>query len=126
MSFCLHGIVGPEYSEKIYRWLVNSNRSNGVFYGRTIVGEQRSVWYISAAEISWFQLWMLTGDYEKMREILQTQREYTVTEEYHMMERIVIGQPYYLPWTPNVSAMCRLLWMMLAVDELDKKRSHGA
>ncbi len=122
-KFILNGIIGQEYSDKIYRWLVGSNRSNGVFYGRTIVGEQRSVWYISAAEISWFQLWMLTGDYEKMREILQTQREYTVTEEYHMMERIVIGQPYYLPWTPNVSAMCRLLWMMLAVDELDRKEA---
>ena len=120
-KFIINGIIGLEYSEKIYRWLINSNRSNGVFYGRTIVGEQRSVWYISAAEISWFQLWMMTGNYERMREILRTQREYTVTEEYHMMERIVIGQPYYLPWTPNVSAMCRLLWMMLAVDELDSK-----
>ena len=120
-KFILNDIIGTEYSDKIYRWLVGSNRSNGVFYGRTIVLKENSVWYISAAEISWFQLYQRIGDHEKMREILRTQREYTVTEEYHMMERIVIGDPFYLPWTPNVSAMARLLWMMLAVDELDKK-----
>lgn len=119
-KFILNGIIDPEYSDKIYRWLINSNRSNGVFYGRTIVLNQNSVWYISAAEISWFQLYMLIGDYDKMRQILQTQREYTVTEEYQMMERIVIGQPYYVPWSPNVSAMCRLMWMMLAVDALEE------
>ncbi|MBR3978306.1 MAG: hypothetical protein IKJ94_01620 [Oscillospiraceae bacterium] len=120
-KFILIGALDVSYSDKIYRWLINSNRSNGVFYGRTPVLKEGGVWYISAAEISWFQLWMQIGDYEKAREILRTQRQYTVTEEYCMMERIVIGQPYYVPWSPNVSAMCRLMWMMLAIEELDAK-----
>ena len=120
-KFILIGALDVSYSDKIYRWLINANRSNGVFYGRTPVLKEGGVWYISAAEISWFQLWMQIGDYEKAREILRTQRQYTVTEEYCMMERIVIGQPYYVPWSPNVSAMCRLMWMMLAIEELDAK-----
>ena len=38
---------------------------------------------------------------------------YSMTEEYYMVERYDSADPYFVPWSPNVSASGRLINMML-------------
>lgn len=96
---------------KIYRWLQRTGRCDGGLYGRMQM-PKRTVWYVSAPDYRWFRVWKALGEREKMEEILQEQFRFAMTEEYYMIERYDENQPYFVPWSPNASAMGRTILMM--------------
>ena len=75
------------------------------------------MWYTSAAEYRWFKGWKRYGEREKMQEILDYQLKYFVSPEYTMQERYIESLEYFLPWSPNASAMARTILMMLELEE---------
>jgi len=70
------------------------------------------IWYLSFPDYYWFEIWMKQGNREKAKEILDAQLEHGMTEQYYFAERIDSTDGYYVPWSPNASAMGRALTML--------------
>ncbi len=114
------GFLTKEEAHKLHNGLLNSNRAYKCLYGRMFTSWKRHMWYVSTSEYKWFRAWKRFGETEKMREILDGQFKYAMTEEYTMHERYIEDAPYFSPWSPNASAMGRTILMMLAMEEIDK------
>jgi len=71
-----------------------------------------NIWYLSFPDYYWFEIWMKQGNREKAKEILDAQLEHGMTEQYYFAERIDSTDGYYVPWSPNASAMGRALTML--------------
>ena len=71
------------------------------------------VWYTSISDYDWFKLYNMLGRDAEALEIIQGQIRYSMTDEYYMIERYNDDDPYFVPWCPNVSAMGRLINMLL-------------
>lgn len=71
-----------------------------------------NIWYLSFPDLYWFEIWMQYGYKEKAKEILDAQLAYAMTAEYYFCERIDVTDPYYVPWSPNASAIGRTLIMI--------------
>ena len=71
-----------------------------------------NIWYLSFPDYYWFMIWMKLGNREKAKEILDAQLQHGMSEEYCFTERIDSTDGYYVPWSPNASAMGRALTMM--------------
>ncbi len=74
------------------------------------------VWYTSIPDYDWFIIWNKLGDRTRMKEIIDAQIKYSMTDEYYMFERYNDVDPYFLPWSPNVSASGRLILMLLKYE----------
>jgi len=72
------------------------------------------IWYTSATDYNWFRIWNHFGKTDEMQRIVDAQLRYSMTEEGYMLERYADNDPYYIPWSPNISASGRLLNMLLA------------
>ncbi len=79
------------------------------------------VWYTSIPDYFWFLVWEKLGDCTRMKEIIDAQIKYSMTDEYYMLERYSDVDPYYSPWSPNVSASGRIILMLLKYGRDEKK-----
>ena len=75
------------------------------------------VWYTTNPEYYWFLTWLRLGNRERAEEIIQSQIRYSMTEEYYMIERYADNDPWYGPWSPNVSGNGRMILMLLGIAE---------
>ena len=71
------------------------------------------VWYVSVHENAWFNYFMRNGDRVNAKEIIDGNIKYAMTSEYYMIERYHENDPYFCPWSPNVSANGRTINMLL-------------
>jgi len=76
------------------------------------------VWYVCAHEYGWFQCFKKYGDLDRCREILRDAERYAMSDEYYMLERYHMRDPWYTPWTPNASCSGRMINMLLDMAEL--------
>ena len=71
------------------------------------------VWYVCAQEYGWFKCLMHHGDVERCREIVADNIKFAMSDEFYMIERYHVNDPWYAPWSPNASCSGRLIDMML-------------
>ena len=71
------------------------------------------VWYTTVAEYHFFYTFMKLGDIKRAEEIIESTYKYSMTDEYYMFERYHPRNPYFAPWSPNVSANGRFIQMLL-------------
>ena len=83
-----------------------------IFQGHNADPWAGHTWYTSSADKGWFKAYMVRGEREKAREILEAQMYYGMTSAYYMMERYADNDPYWVPGLPNASANGRLLQML--------------
>ncbi|MBE6930281.1 MAG: hypothetical protein E7463_08380 [Ruminococcaceae bacterium] len=76
------------------------------------------VWYVCAHEYGWFKCFMKHGDLDRCREILRDAELCAMSDEYYMLERYHMRDPWYAPWSPNASCSGRMLNMLLDMAEL--------
>ena len=50
---------------------------------------------------------------DKAQEIIDAEINYSMTDEYYMVERFSDRDPWFVPWSPNASAAGRLILMFL-------------
>lgn len=75
------------------------------------------VWYTSLWDTEWFYIFMKMGDKKRAKEVMEAMINYSMTDELYMIERYHPRNPYFAPWSPNVSASGRLIQMMLDFEE---------
>ncbi len=100
-------IRGGLYSRMPDRNEHGSTRCNLDENGRCVV------WYVCCQEAEWFEYYRRTGRRDRMREILEDNRKFAMTDEYYMLERYHEDDPYFTPWMPNASANGRTILMLL-------------
>lgn len=119
LSYAEHvraGVIdNVEDLKRMHNWAIKANRYNGGLTGRMISGSSRHCWYLSFPDLRWFQSWERFGEIDRMKEIYEDQLRWGVTDEYYMVERYDETDPYFLPWSPNASAMARVIIMMLSL-----------
>lgn len=102
--------------EKIYKGLYDrmpdKNQGDSVRYNLGADGKCK-VWYVCNHEYYWFNLFLKRGKREKLREILEANEKYAMTDEYYMTERYNMQNPWFAPWMPNASANGRTILMTL-------------
>jgi len=86
---------------------------NGLYCRMPYQNGNTHVWYTSISDYDWFKLYNMLGRDAEALEIIQGQIRYSMTDEYYMIERYNDDDPYFVPWCPNVSAMGRLINMLL-------------
>lgn len=69
------------------------------------------MWYTTLDEYYWFEAFLRLGQKDRCLEILDSIYKYSMTPEYHMVERYHPHDPWFVPWSPNASANGRLLIM---------------
>ena len=112
------GVIGKREMEKIRTAMIKAGRAyKGLYGGMYHQSMGGLMWYTSSAEYRWFAGWKRYGDREKMQEILDYQLKYFISTEYTMQERYIEHLEYYVPWSPNASAMARTILMMLQLEE---------
>ena len=99
--------------ERLYKYFVRVGLTQNGLYDRMPYKDGNThIWYTSIAEYEWFTLWLHFGVTHKAKEIIEAQFRYSMTDEYYMIERYADNDPYFVPWSPNVSAMGRLVIML--------------
>ena len=66
-------------------------------------------WYTTLEEYYWFDTFARLGDKARCQQIIDSTCFYSMTKEYHMVERYHCENPWFAPWSPNASANGRLL-----------------
>ncbi len=77
------------------------------------VGLYGDVYYTNVPEICWFYVYLLRGDRDKARKMLDSIYRYNLTNEYTTSERYTPLSPWFAPWQPNASACGRIIAAML-------------
>ncbi len=102
--------------KEVERLYANATRvglaKNGLYGRMPYRNGDTHIWYTSNTDYDWFLLWNHFGETERAEEIIDAQFKYSMTDEYYMVERFADNDPYFVPWSPNVSAMGRLICMM--------------
>jgi len=113
------GIVKDKDVERVLNFI----KARGIWCEQGLYGHmpQRNgdmhVWYTTNPEYYWFLTWLRLGNRERAEEIIQSQIRYSMTEEYYMIERYADNDPWYGPWSPNVSGNGRMILMLLGMAE---------
>ena len=79
---------------------------------------QSYIWYVCQREYEWFRNFLRHGDIDRCREILEDNLKYAMSDEYYMLERFHIRDPWYSPWSPNASANGRMLIMLMEMSKI--------
>ena len=100
--------------ERLYRYFIRVGLAQRGLYGMMpYKNGDTHIWYTNNPDCNWFNLWLYFGVRERADEIIEAQFRYSMTDEYYMIERYSDVDPYYVPWSPNVSALGRLFNMLL-------------
>ena len=76
-----------------------------------------TVWYVACHEYYWFKYFMRHGKKARAAEIIGDCEKYAMTDEYYMIERYNVIDPWFAPWSPNASANGRMINMLLDFHE---------
>jgi len=120
-----------EEYEKIFRYYQRRGFIRGGLYFRmkdadpATVGEgyradengRSYIWYVCQREYEWFQNYLRHGEIDRCREIIDDNIKYAMSDEYYMLERYHMRDPWYSPWSPNASANGRMLIMLMRMAE---------
>ena len=99
---------------RLYKYATRVGFTQNGLYGRMPYKDGNThIWYTNNPDYDWFVLWNHFGEREKAKEIIDAQIKYSMTDEYYMLERYADNDPYYVPWSPNVSAIGRFFNMLL-------------
>ena len=99
--------------ERLYAYMTRVNLAkNGLYSRMPYKNGNTHIWYTNNSDYDWFLLWNHFGIKDQAQKIIEAQFKYSMTDEYYMVERYADNDPYYVPWSPNVSAMGRLICMM--------------
>lgn len=99
---------------RLYNYFIRVGLAERGLYGRMpYKNGDTHIWYTNNSDYDWFILWSHFGVIDKADEIIEAQFRYSMTDEYYMVERYADNDPYYVPWSPNVSALGRLFNMLL-------------
>ncbi len=72
------------------------------------------IWYTSLEEIFWFNVFRRLGKTAECEQIVKSIIDYSMTDEFYMVERYHPLDPWFAPWSPNASANGRLLIMLMS------------
>lgn len=112
--FAQLGFVKEKDVHKVLNWMKKMNiRSDKFYLSMDITDENCHYWYTTTAEFNWFYVFKHMGRVDKCKEIVDTMIQYSMTGEYYMIERYMDNDPYFVPWSPNVSANGRMLMMLI-------------
>jgi hypothetical protein len=107
------GIVKDEDVERVLNYIISQGiYGNGLYGHMPYKDGNMHIWYTSVPDYYWFLTWMRLGNRERARDIIRCQIDYSMTDEYYMIERYADNDPYYVPWSPNASANGRAIIMM--------------
>ena len=70
------------------------------------------VWYVGSTEYSLYYFYKKFGNKEKMKACLESTYKFAITDEYYMVERYSEQDPYFAPWSPNVSENGRFIELL--------------
>lgn len=70
------------------------------------------VWYVGSTEYSLYFFYKKFGNLDKMKACLESTYKFAMTEEQYMVERYSHEDPYFAPWSPNVSENGRFIEML--------------
>lgn len=102
--------------EKIRRWMKENGLAKNGLYGHMPYPDGNThIWYTNNPEYHWFMKDLALGKRDSALEILKAQLDYSMTDEYYMVERFSDVDPWYVPWSPNASASGRLILMLCAL-----------
>ncbi|MBE6883544.1 MAG: hypothetical protein E7487_02945 [Ruminococcaceae bacterium] len=99
--------------------MLNFTKAKGIYCDKGLYGHMPyedgnlHIWYTSIPDYYWFLTWMRLGNRERAEEIINAQINYSMTDEYYMLERYADNDPYYVPWSPNSSANGRTIIMLI-------------
>ncbi len=74
------------------------------------------IFYTCNGDFHWFYTYLALGRVKEAKEVLEATLTYSMTKEYYMIERYHALDPYYVPWSPNVSASGRTILMLLDIN----------
>ena len=107
-------VLDPGVVDRLKARLVSTGLyKNGLYARMPYQNGDTHVWYTSISDFDWFDIYQKLGRREEALEIIKAQIKYSMTAEYYMIERYNDDDPYYVPWSPNVSAMGRLINMLM-------------
>ena len=75
--------------------------------------ENSHLWYTTARDALWHHVLTAIGRNDLAERILEGNLRYAMTDECYVGERYRDDNPWFLPWSPNVSGSGRLILMML-------------
>lgn len=67
------------------------------------------IWYVGSTEYSLYYFYKSLGNVDKMRACLESTYKFSMTDEQYMVERFQDNDPYFAPWSPNVSENGRFI-----------------
>ena len=70
------------------------------------------IWYVGSTEYSLYYLYKELSNTEKMKACLESTYKFSMTDEQYMVERFQDNDPYFAPWSPNVSENGRFIEML--------------
>lgn len=70
------------------------------------------VWYVGSTEHSLYYFYKKFNNVAKMKACLESTYKFAMTEEQYMVERYSQEDPYFAPWSPNVSENGRFIEML--------------
>lgn len=113
--FILTGAIDKkEDIYRVYKYMLNHGIAKDGLYGyMPYPNGNRHIWYMSFPDFYWHIIWTKLNEKDLAKQIIDNQINYAMTDEYYMLERYEDNCPYYVPWSPNVSANARLILMML-------------
>ncbi len=114
-NFVRLGFVTEENTDKLLTWMTRKNiRCEQLFMNMEPDKENSKYWYTTTADYDWFCAFKRLGREDRCAQILDSMIQYSMTAEYCMNERYMIDDPYFVPWSPNVSANARIIMMLLS------------
>ncbi len=112
--FAYEIIDEPALLYKARNWLVRNGLAEKGLHARQPYRDGNThIWYTTVSDSYWFRIYQRLGEQEWARECFEAMQKYSMTDEYYMIERYADNDPYYVPWSPNVSANGRFILMML-------------
>lgn len=70
------------------------------------------IWYTGSTEYTLYFFYKKFGNTDKMKACLESTYKFAMTEEQYMVERFSDNDPYFGPWSPNVSENGRFIEML--------------
>ncbi len=70
------------------------------------------IWYVGSTEYPLYYFYKKFNNKEKMKACLESTYKFSMTNEYYMVERYQDNDPYFAPWSPNVSENGRFIEML--------------
>lgn len=86
---------------------------NGLYGHMPYKNGDSHIWYTTWPELGWYFTFRRLGQDDKAQEIIDAEINYSMTDEYYMVERFSDRDPWFVPWSPNASAAGRLILMFL-------------